>query len=301
MDSVSTTASSAPSPAERTAHAAEIPVLATPETQPTTFSPTPPAMVVSDMDGTLLGLDGQVSARNAAALKRAEKAGARVVIATGRPLTSLTPVVDAGFDGLAVCMNGAVVYHIGNHQVHSAIVLEPTVMQEVVADLEQLPFGFGLAVDRITGADEEFWAEHTYHHPWADRSYFRTDRTDLLTEPAAKLLVAFAEQSDEIFDAAHSVGRERVSMTYSAGDGLLEVGAAGVSKGAALKELAASWGIDRRDVVAFGDMPNDLDMLAWAGRSVAMGNALGEVAAVASEVGPDHDDDGVAQVLERWF
>jgi hydroxymethylpyrimidine pyrophosphatase-like HAD family hydrolase len=68
-----------------------------------------------------------------------------------------------------------------------------------------------------------------------------------------------------------------------------------------LSVLATSWGIDAAETVAFGDMPNDLEMLQWAGISVAMANAHAEVAAVAKEIGPHHADDGVAQVLERWF
>ena len=70
-------------------------------------------MVVTDMDGTLLDEGGtRVSARNMAALRRAEEAGARVVIATGRPIWWLGPVIEAGFTGIAVCMNGAVTYDI---------------------------------------------------------------------------------------------------------------------------------------------------------------------------------------------
>ena len=90
-------------------------------------------------------------------------------------------------------------------------------------------------------------------------------------------------------------------ITYSTDDGLIEVAAAGVNKGSALAELAARWDIDRKDVIAFGDMPNDLEMLHWAGFRVGMGNAHPDVAAIASEVGAHHHEDGVAQILERWF
>jgi hydroxymethylpyrimidine pyrophosphatase-like HAD family hydrolase len=93
----------------------------------------------------------------------------------------------------------------------------------------------------------------------------------------------------------------RVSVTDSSGDGLLEVAASGVTKASALAQLAALWGIDAADAIAFGDMPNDLEMLQWAGRSVAMANAHADVAAVASEIGADHADDGVGRILERWF
>ncbi len=65
--------------------------------------------------------------------------------------------------------------------------------------------------------------------------------------------------------------------------------------------LARGWGIHPSEAIAFGDMPNDLEMFRWAGHSVAMDNAEPEVKAAATEVGADHNDDAVAQILERWF
>lgn len=260
-----------------------------------------PAMVVTDMDGTLLGADSRVSARNAAALIRAADAGARVVIATGRPVCWLGPVIDAGFTGTAVCMNGAVVYDIAAGSVLSSTVLEPAAMQGFVDDLDVLSLEYALAVERVGTTAEDFWAEPDYVHPWDDGEYHRAPRVELLAGPAAKLLVRYGRQSEPLLEVARAVSRERVAVTYSSDDGLIEVAAAGVTKGAALSALAGGWGIDAADVVAFGDMPNDLEMLQWAGMSVAMANAHPEVAAVASEVGPHHDQDGVALVLERWF
>jgi len=65
--------------------------------------------------------------------------------------------------------------------------------------------------------------------------------------------------------------------------------------------LAAERGISAEEVVAFGDMPNDLPMLTWAGLGVAVANAHPSVLAAADEVTASNDDDGVAQVLDRWF
>jgi Cof subfamily protein (haloacid dehalogenase superfamily) len=262
---------------------------------------TAPAMVVSDMDGTLLNAAGAVSARNAAALLRAAEAGARVVIATGRPVCWLDPVIDAGFTGTAVCMNGAVVYDIAAGQVLSSTVLQPAVMQRFVGDLDLLALDYALAVERVGVTAEDFWAEPQYVHPWDDGEYHVATREELLAGPAAKLLVRYGMESGALLDAARAASRDEVQVTYSSNDGLIEVAAAGVTKGAALAVLAAQWGIDPAHVVAFGDMPNDLEMLQWAGMSVAMANAHPEVAAVAREVGPHHDEDGVALVLERWF
>lgn len=260
-----------------------------------------PAMVVSDMDGTLLNAAGAVSANNAAALRRAADAGARVVIATGRPVCWLTPVIDAGFTGTAVCMNGAVVYDIAAGEVLSSTVMEPTVMQSFVDDLDMLALDYALAVERVGVTADHFWAEHHYQHPWDDGEYRRVARTELLAGPAAKLLVRYGMQSAALLEAARAASRDRVQVTYSTGDGLIEVAAAGVTKGSTLSVLAAGWGIDAADVVAFGDMLNDLEMLQWAGMSVAMANAHPDVAAVAWDIAGHHDQDGVAGVLERWF
>lgn len=260
-----------------------------------------PAMVVSDLDGTLLGTDGTVSARNAAALARAAAAGARVVIATGRPVYNLWPVIDAGFAGLALCMNGAVVYDIAAGQVRSATMLEPPVMRSFVGDMAAQGWTFALAVERAVGTARDFWAEDDYTHPWDDVDFQWASRRDLMAGPAVKMYMRYGVTSADVLDAVRVVAAERVSVTDSSGDGLIEVAAAGVSKGAVLASLAADWGIDASEVVAFGDMPNDLEMLAWAGRSVAMANAHPDVLAVASEVGGHHDEDGVAAVLERWF
>jgi hydroxymethylpyrimidine pyrophosphatase-like HAD family hydrolase len=80
---------------------------------------------------------------------------------------------------------------------------------------------------------------------------------------------------------------------------LIEISALGVDKASGLAELAAERGIDPADVVAFGDMPNDVPMLTWAGRSYAMADAHPEALAAAADIAPSCADDGVAQVLER--
>lgn len=260
-----------------------------------------PAMVVSDLDGTLLGPDHTVSRRNAAALARAAEAGARVVIATGRAAYNLNPVLDIGFTGLAVCMNGAVTYDIARGEVRSATWLQPLVMQEFTADLISADIGFGLAVERAIDNTRDFWADPDYFHPWGDITIQQTSREELLSGPAVKMYVRYGTTTTELFDTIRAIAAGRVSTTDSSGDGLVEVAASGVTKASALEEIATGWGLDASQVVAFGDMPNDLEMLRWAGHSVAMSNGHAHVRAVATEVGGHHAEDGVAEVLERWF
>ena len=105
---------------------------------------------------------------------------------------------------------------------------------------------------------------------------------------------------DELLARARELFSDLAELSHSSNaDTLLEIGAAGVSKASGLAMLCARQGIDRADVLAFGDMPNDLAMLEWAGRSVAVANAHAEVIEIADEVTASNDEAGVAQVLER--
>jgi hydroxymethylpyrimidine pyrophosphatase-like HAD family hydrolase len=115
------------------------------------------------------------------------------------------------------------------------------------------------------------------------------------------LIRADGDQFDRVWDAFSLGFPDELEVTRSGIDVLIEISRAGVSKGGVIDELARGWGIDPSDAIAFGDMPNDLEMFRWAGRSVAMGNAEAAVKAAATEVGAYHDEDAVAQILERWF
>lgn len=261
-----------------------------------------PRMVACDMDGTLLDhTGGAVSRRNAEALARAAAAGATVVIATGRPIWWLDPVIEAGFTGTAVCMNGAIVYDVAAGEVIGSSPMTSDVMTTFVGGLTDHTPDFAIAVERLGTTIDSCWAEEHYDHPWEFGQFHRADRSDLLAHPAAKMLVRAGTDSRTLAEAAARVRNSEVSITWSTDEGLIEVASAGVNKGSTLARLAAQWGIESRDVIAFGDMPNDLEMLSWAGRGIAMGSGHPDVHAVATEIGPDHHDDGVGRVLERWF
>lgn len=120
-----------------------------------------------------------------------------------------------------------------------------------------------------------------------------------------KLLVRGPAGTDvtELREVVAAVAAGRLEVTWSVpGDvPLVEVSAGGVDKGSALARLAGDLGVDAADAVAFGDMPNDVAMLCWAGTGVAMGNAHPDLVAVADFATASNDDDGVALVLEDLF
>ena len=261
---------------------------------------TRPRLVASDLDGTLVRTDLSVSDRTREVLARVEEAGSLFVMVTGRPPRWMAPVADAtGHRGLAVCANGALVYDLHTEQVVRTSLLSPDAAAEVVQALRREIPGIAFAVEKGL---EGFGREPSYIPRWDNGEVRVAPAEELVTSGVVKLLARHEELgADELLARARSVVGALVECTHSSSDGLLEISATGISKASGLAALAQEWGVDPQEVVAFGDMPNDLPMLSWAGHSVGMANAHPEVLAAVDEVTGTNDDDGVAQVLERWF
>ena len=260
-----------------------------------------PRLVATDLDGTIVRSDGSISDRTREALARVEQAGAVLVLVTGRPPRWMPPVVEAlGHRGLAICANGAVVYDL-----HTATVVRHSPMSaedaaDVIEALRRDVPGISFAVERH---DTGFAHESSYRPRW-DSSDPKAIAAieELVSDGVVKLLARHeGMDADELLATAHRSVAGRGTLTHSSHDGLLEISATGVSKATGLAELAAEHGIGAQEVVAFGDMPNDLPMLTWAGLGIAVANAHPEVLEVADEVTASNDEDGVAQVLDRWF
>ncbi|MCW2621924.1 MAG: Cof-like hydrolase [Frankiales bacterium] len=259
-----------------------------------------PKLVATDLDGTLVGSDGKVSARNAAAVAAVERAGVPFVMVTGRPPRWMAEISrQTAHRGLAICANGALLYDLHTERVLRSSLLEEDVAVEVVTALRMVMPDIAFAVEF---ADTGFGHEPGYvpSYPWPDRTEAHAE--ELVVGGVVKLLARRPGMSaDALLAAARDAVGDRATFTHSSADGLLEISATGVTKATGLAAYAEELGILAADVVAFGDMPNDLPLLAWAGTGVAVANAHGDVLAAADEVTGSNDDDGVAQVLERWF
>jgi hypothetical protein len=130
----------------------------------------------------------------------------------------------------------------------------------------------------------------------------RHDLDVVTSVDAAKLLASHPSMGvDELLAAVRELVGELVEPTHSNGRGLVEMGPRGVSKATTLAAYCASLGVTADEVVAFGDMPNDLPMLAWAGTAYAVANAHPQVLAAVALRAHSNDDDGVARVLEELF
>jgi Cof subfamily protein (haloacid dehalogenase superfamily) len=265
--------------------------------------PSTPAflLVASDIDGTLLHTDGTLSPRTAEVLSALP---VPAVLVTGRPVRWLRQLYDQMAQPLpAVCANGAVVYDPDTDEVLQASPLSVELLLDVTKRLREAVPDIALAVEVEDGRS------FLYEQGWPVRSDGENSRVrvlstpeDLTSVPAAKLLARSAGSTPDAFCelVSRTLGDTAVA-THSSTSALVEISAAGVTKAAGLAWLCEREGIPQERVLAFGDMPNDVPMMTWAGRSVAMANAHPAVREVADEETLSNDEDGVAAYLAAAY
>jgi len=258
-----------------------------------------PRLIATDLDGTLLGRDGRISARTQATLQRARAAGIELLMVTGRPPRHVALIEGAvALGGVVICVNGALTYDLDRALVVREERLSALIARELVTALR-------LRLPEICFAVEvglEFGWEPSYglHSKRTEPPQLPiADALTLCDGGVNKLIARHPRLSaEEMIERSSDLYAERALASHS-GAPFVEISAAGANKGAALAAYCSERDIARDAVWAFGDMPNDLPMLAWAGRSIAMGNAHPSVLAAAREVTLSNEADGVATVLER--
>jgi Cof subfamily protein (haloacid dehalogenase superfamily) len=258
-------------------------------------------LVASDLDGTLLLPDRTLSPRTVRVLREVVEAGIVLVLVSARPPRTLRPLAqELQAKGLAICCNGALIYDLEGAAIVQHWPCPPEVVQTLVRRLRELAPGvsFALELGETLGCEPEYASRVPLL--WGSAPQV-LDVLELCQRPVTKLLVRHPTiDRDELLETVRELGGDAILATHS-GAPQVEVSAGGIEKASALAWLAHSLGILQQDVVAFGDMPNDVPMLSWAGHGVAVGNAHEQVLAVADEVTASNDDDGVARVLERLF
>lgn len=255
-------------------------------------------LVALDVDGTLMSYDGVISDEVRACIAALRDAGAHVVLSTGRAVLGTLPVLaELGLDeGWAVCSNGAVTARIapalpGGYEVAEMTTFDPEPVLRVLAmELPDAYFavedlGRGFRVSR-TFPDGELTGEQTV-------STF----AELCAGPATRVVIRDPGSTPEEFHAlVERVGLHQVS--YAVGwSAWLDLTPGGVSKASALEDLRRRLGVEPFGTVAIGDGANDIEMLGWAARGVAMGHASDPVRAAADEVTGTIEDDGAVAVL----
>ncbi len=256
-----------------------------------------PQMVALDVDGTLVDHSGALPPRVESAVGQAVSAGATVVLATGRAFLDAKPVVDQLSlpAGPHVASNGAVVVHAPPVTVTHMTTFDPT---DVITRVHELAptaciavedVGRGFRLNKLFPRDE-------LHGRMRIESVEK-----LCARPATRVIVRDPESREQDFlHLAEQLGMHGVS--YAVGwSAWLDIAPEGVNKATGLARVSDDLDISPENVLAIGDGRNDIEMLRWAGRGVAMGDANWEVREAADDVTANFEDDGAALELERWF
>ncbi|MFJ9032986.1 Cof-type HAD-IIB family hydrolase [Streptomyces sp. NPDC102274] len=283
--------------------------------------PARPRLIATDLDGTLLHDDKYLSERTIAALAAAERADIEVFFVTGRPARWMDVVSEhVHGHGMAICANGAAVVdlHAGGKLLQVRPLERDTALSVVRALRDAAP-GTTFAVELTTGIHYEPAYPPFHQDPGAtvataekllqvreqvqeqvQKPVREQQAEDASAAPVVKLLAHHPDLTpDGFLTVARTAVGDRATITRSSPSALLEVSGPGVSKASTLALCCAQRGISSDEVVAFGDMPNDLEMLTWAGTSYAMGNAHPDVLAAASGRTVTNNEDGVAIVIEQ--
>lgn len=259
-------------------------------------------LIALDVDGTILHHDGHLSPRVTESIAVLRDAGAHIVIATGRSSVATMPIIEAlGLlreGGTAVCSNGAITLaltpeHEDGYRVSEAVTFDPRPAVELLrrerpdalVAVEEVGVGFKLSA------------------PFPDGELQGTlrivDHEELVSHPATRVTFRDPNGSAESFsELVDRIGLHGVN--YAVGfTAWLDLAPEGVSKGSAMEQVRRTLGIEPWCTIAVGDQRNDLEMLRWAARGVAMGQAPPEVVEAADETTDTVDDDGLAVLLEQ--
>ena len=272
-----------------------------------------PALVALDIDGTLLIPDfeaghsaEQTTQQVAEAVLAAARAGAHVVLASGRAPLSMAGMADrldltrtveelTGNRLHVVASNGSVVFRHAPMEVVHEVTFDASAAVRTV--LEHVPsaavaveeHGVGYRVNRLFPDGE------------LDGEMIVTDLDGLALDAVSRVIVRDPDSTSEDFvHLAKSLGLQGTNY-FIGWTAWLDLAPEGVSKASGLAWACHDLGVDRADVLAIGDGRNDTEMLAWAGRGVAMGQAPPEVKDAADHVAGRVEDDGAAEELRRWF
>jgi len=265
-----------------------------------------PRLIVTDLDGTFLSPDGSVSEENAEAVAAAQSAGIPVLFATGRPVRWLDVIRDLpGAHPTVIASNGAALYDLGAGELVDRICIDPETALAAVRRIRTV----------VPDASFAFESGTRFGYEPAYRTWPADDGTNpaLYRGPAEQVAVAeefvkmlVQSQSvlpDDLLDIIRAEVGDTLTATHSQTRdfGLVEVSAPGVTKASMLRRYCARLGVDASQVAAFGDMPNDVDMLSWVGMPYVVANAHPAVRALNFPVVPSNVESGVGRTILGWL
>jgi Cof subfamily protein (haloacid dehalogenase superfamily) len=265
-----------------------------------------PRLIVTDLDGTFLSTDGSVSEQNAEAVATAHSTGIPVLFATGRPVRWLDVIRDLpGAHPTVIASNGAALYDLGAGELVDRICIDPETALAAVRRIRTVVPDANFAFESGT----RFGYEPAYRTWPADDgtnpALYRGPAEEIaVAEQFVKMLVQSSSMMpDDLLDTVRAEVGDTLTATHSQTRdfGLVEISAAGVTKASMLQRYCERLGIEASQVAAFGDMPNDVAMLSWAGMPYVVANAHPVVLALDFPVVPGNDESGVGRTILGWL
>lgn len=263
-------------------------------------------LIALDMDGTLLTSDKTISDKTRKAIKAAEKQGVKVVLASGRPLNGLTRYLEEldlfKGDDYVLSYNGGLVQNTKTEEIVSKVVIKGSDLKNIYEVSQKLDInihGFSAEEGLITPKNSK------YTQYEADMNGIDIKIKDFnLVEDDEDIIKVMMIDEAEILDPAIEKLPKNLYEKYSifkSAPYFLEFTNKEVDKGLGLKKLAEYLGIKKEEIIACGDAGNDLSMVRYAGLGVAMGNATEEVKEAANYITKSNDEDGIAEVIEKFI
>lgn len=255
-------------------------------------------MIVSDMDGTLLGDDHEICKRNIEAIKRFKDGGGKFTVATGRVMAAVKMYLDrTGINSPAIMHNGAKIYDFEQSETLFSKTIEEERKPILKRVFEEHP---ELGLEVYTASEETYVYRHCeetvrFKQRGYDVCYELPD--EIWDVPWIKWLII---GDKAVLDEFEPIYRKKYDKGFSvrSGEKYLDIVSGGVSKGLAMLKVAEMMGIERSKIVAIGDNMNDIDMIRKAEIGIAVANAEEEVKRTANYVVCSNNDGAVADVLD---
>jgi len=255
-------------------------------------------LIASDLDGTLFGANSVPEPRTVAAVNAAIDAGFVFAAVTGRSYFGGAERVNRTGAQIPwfIGSNGGHRFNIATDTLEERLLFTADELASIRQSIPEAIAGVGLAYEHASGFTYD--ATFVSHFPEAFDGGPRRNTATWAGDDVGKIFVAHPDYSHDELTAASTDHVPAGTCVTTSGTSFIEFTPAGADKALGLERLCRMLGVERSDVLAFGDNNNDTTMLAWAGRGVAVANATDQAKAAADEVTVSNVDFGVATVIE---
>ena len=259
-------------------------------------------LLATDLDGTLVADLRTISPRTQAAIKTAVERGVIVTIATGREYEITHQFANMlGLTGPIICFQGAVIQDAQTGEPIARNTLSMAATHRLIDVSRSLNVALTLHDNGIAYAEKMTPQGKTFLNNIGTTMVEVDDLKQAITRQPIKGMVIHSPQDGETIWAQLKDNLDESVKAFRSLENLIEITGVDVSKGHALATLTAHYGITQSEVMAIGDQDNDVDMIAWAGIGVAMGDASPNAKAAANCVAPTLAEDGAAWAIEHFI